>query len=85
MQAARLDTRAAVWIAENEKRAPHAITVPRNVQQADSPTCVSPVTAWEIGRPAARDQLKLLIERSFLRLYPRRNEAGKTRMTGDEF
>jgi PIN domain nuclease of toxin-antitoxin system len=61
MQAVLLDTCAAVWIAENEKLAPQAVAVLRDVRQAGLPTYVSPVTAWEIGMLASRARLKLLL------------------------
>ena len=61
MQPVLLDTCAAVWVAENQKLAPQAIEVLRDVREAGVPTYVSPVTAWEIGMLSARDRLKLLL------------------------
>jgi PIN domain nuclease of toxin-antitoxin system len=61
MQPVLLDTCAAVWIAENEKLAPQAVEVLRDVHQAGLPTYVSPIVAWEIGMLVACERLKLLL------------------------
>jgi PIN domain nuclease of toxin-antitoxin system len=59
MQPALLDTCAAVWLAENEKLAPQAVEVLRDVHRAGLPMYVSPITAWEVGMLVARDRLPM--------------------------
>ncbi len=70
MQPLLLDTCAAIWIAEDEKLTPAALTILSDTDEAGLPIYVSPITAWEIGMLAARDRIKLLTtpQRWFLRL-----------------
>jgi len=70
MQPILLDTCAAIWVAEDEALAQPAIDLLVAASEAEVPTYVSPISAWEIGLLVARERLKLLItpQRWFARL-----------------
>jgi len=70
MQALLLDTCAVVWIAEGEKLARPALDILDAAAGENVTTYISPISAWEVGRLAARNRLQLLItpQRWFRRL-----------------
>ncbi len=70
MQPLLLDTCAAIWIAEDAPLSRSALDLLAETVEAQAPTYVSPISAWEIGLLVARARLKLLItpERWFQRL-----------------
>jgi PIN domain nuclease of toxin-antitoxin system len=70
MQPLLLDTCAAIWIAEDAPLAQSALDLLAATADAETPTYISPISAWEIGLLVARARLKLLItpQRWFQRL-----------------
>lgn len=51
-----LDTCAVIWIAEDSPISDEAVTAMDEAYDAGRPVYVSPITAWEIGVLAAREQ-----------------------------
>jgi PIN domain nuclease of toxin-antitoxin system len=70
MQPLLLDTCAAIWIAEDASLAQSALDLLAATIDTGTPTYVSPISAWEMGRLVARARLTLLItpQRWFQRL-----------------
>jgi len=71
MQPLLLDTCAAIWIYGKAKLSTAAIQAIDAADETDTPTYISPVTAWEIGMLVGRNRLKLLMtpQRWFARLF----------------
>ena len=65
------DTCAAIWIFEDAKLAQPALDAIDAAHEANVPSYVSPITAWEVGMLAANERLKMLTtpERWFQRLF----------------
>src|SRR5438045_6687766 len=70
MQPLLLDTHAAIWLVRDEL-ASSAVETLDAAAEADVPTYVSPITAWEVGHLVARRRLNLLMtpQRWFARLF----------------
>jgi PIN domain nuclease of toxin-antitoxin system len=58
MQPLLLDTNAAIWLLRDELVS-RALDALEAAAQANVPTFVSPITAWEIGQLVARGRLSL--------------------------
>ena len=54
-----LDTCAVIWLTEGETLARPAIELLRLAAEEDTPTFVSPITAWEVGQLVARNRLNI--------------------------
>jgi PIN domain nuclease of toxin-antitoxin system len=69
MQPLLLDTHAAIWLVRDEL-VTSALDALDAAAQAQVPTYVSPITAWEVGQLVSLDRLNLLMtpERWFRRL-----------------
>ena len=69
MQPLLLDTHAAIWLVRDEL-VTSALDALDAAAQAQVPTYVSPITAWEVGHLVSLDRLNLLMtpERWFRRL-----------------
>lgn len=71
MQPLLWDTCTAIWIYEKARLSPAALEAMSAAHRDGVPSYISPITAWEVGMPAARGRLQLLIrlERWFSNLF----------------
>ena len=61
MQPVLLDTCAVIWLTHGARLAPLAVTLLNDARDTQTPTYISPITAWEIGLLAARGRLQFLM------------------------
>jgi PIN domain nuclease of toxin-antitoxin system len=61
MQPVLLDTCALIWLTGGAPLAPFAVTLLNEARDTQTPTYISPITAWEIGLLAARGRMQFLM------------------------